>query len=115
MRFYLFVLMLLTSVFIAGAAEPFTVTDSGSSESQIAEKEESVVVAITDSLQQMSIEKAELIEASVKESKFSKLISILSLALISILSLLSLSLYRNNIIRSQSNLLLKEKNSELQA
>lgn len=48
-----------------------------------------------------------------KENKFSKLISILSLALISILSLLSLSLYRNNIIRNQSNLLLKEKNAEL--
>jgi CheY-like chemotaxis protein/nitrogen-specific signal transduction histidine kinase len=34
--------------------------------------------------------------------------------LISILSLLSLSLYKNNIIRNQSNLLLKEKNNELQ-
>ena len=46
-------------------------------------------------------------------NKFSKLISILAIALISILSLLSLSLYKNNIIRNQSNLLLKEKNSEL--
>lgn len=48
-----------------------------------------------------------------KTSKFSKLISILAIALISILSLLSLSLYKNNIIRTQSNLLLEEKNKEL--
>lgn len=50
----------------------------------------------------------------IKTGKFSKLISILAIALISILSLLSLSLYKNNIIRNQSNLLLKEKNRELQ-
>ena len=49
-----------------------------------------------------------------KTNKFAKLISILAIALISILSLLSLSLYKNNIIRNQSNLLLKEKNKELQ-
>ncbi len=49
-----------------------------------------------------------------KNGKFAKLISILAIALISILSLLSLSLYKNNIIRNQSNVLLKEKNSELQ-
>ncbi|HEX8563037.1 MAG TPA: ATP-binding protein [Flavobacterium sp.] len=49
-----------------------------------------------------------------KANKFAKLISILAIALISILSLLSLSLYKNNIIRNQSNLLLKEKNKELQ-
>lgn len=49
-----------------------------------------------------------------KANKFAKLISILAIALISILSLLSLSLYKNNIIRKQSNLLLKEKNKELQ-
>jgi signal transduction histidine kinase len=48
-----------------------------------------------------------------KTSKFSKLISILAIALISILSLLSLSLYKNNIIRTQSNILLEEKNREL--
>jgi len=48
-----------------------------------------------------------------KTSKFSKLISILAIALISILSLLSLALYKNNIIRTQSNLLLEEKNREL--
>lgn len=48
-----------------------------------------------------------------KSNKFSKLISILAIALISILSLLSLSLYKNNIIRNQSNMLLKEKNNEL--
>ena len=49
-----------------------------------------------------------------RANKFSKLISILSIALISILSLLSLSLYKNNIIRSQSNKLLQDKNNELQ-
>ena len=49
-----------------------------------------------------------------KANKFSKLISILAIALISILSLLSLSLYKNNIIRNQSNLMLKEKNKELE-
>lgn len=48
-----------------------------------------------------------------KSNKFSKLISILAIALISILSLLSLALYKNNIIRTQSNLLLEEKNKEL--
>lgn len=49
-----------------------------------------------------------------RANKFSKLISILSIALISILSLLSLSLYKNNIIRSQSNKMLQDKNNELQ-
>lgn len=49
-----------------------------------------------------------------KANKFSKLISILAIALISILSLLSLSLYKNNIIRTQSNQILKEKNKELE-
>ncbi|WP_395050789.1 ATP-binding protein [Flavobacterium sp.] len=55
----------------------------------------------------------EEIKVKEKESKFSKLISILAIALISILSLLSLALYKNNIIRTQSNLLLEEKNKEL--
>jgi signal transduction histidine kinase len=53
-------------------------------------------------------------QAQQKTNKFAKLISILAIALISILSLLSLSLYKNNIIRNQSNILLKEKNFELQ-
>lgn len=48
-----------------------------------------------------------------KANRFAKLISILAIALISILSLLSLSLYKNNIIRNQTNLMLKEKNKEL--
>jgi signal transduction histidine kinase/ActR/RegA family two-component response regulator len=48
-----------------------------------------------------------------RNNKFSKLINILALALISILSLLSLSLYKNNINRNKSNLLLHEKNNEL--
>uniref|UniRef100_UPI0040498B17 ATP-binding protein n=2 Tax=Flavobacterium sp. TaxID=239 RepID=UPI0040498B17 len=46
-------------------------------------------------------------------SKFSKLISILTILLITILSLLSLSLYKNNIIRTESNEQLVEKNKEL--
>ncbi|NMH29378.1 tetratricopeptide repeat-containing hybrid sensor histidine kinase/response regulator [Flavobacterium silvaticum] len=49
-----------------------------------------------------------------KANKFAKLITILAIALISILSLLSLSLYKNNIIRNQSNTILKDKNKELQ-
>ncbi len=53
-------------------------------------------------------------EAQQRSSKFAKLISFLAIALISILSLLSLSLYKNNIIRSKSNILLQEKNNELQ-
>lgn len=48
-----------------------------------------------------------------KANSFAKLISILAIALISILSLLSLSLYKNNILRNQSNALLQEKNNEL--
>ncbi len=53
-------------------------------------------------------------DAQQKTTKFAKLISILAIALITILSLLSLSLYKNNIIRTQSNNTLKEKNFELQ-
>lgn len=52
-------------------------------------------------------------EQQEKNNKFTKLISILAIALISILSLLSLSLYKNNLIRNKSNLLLKEINTEL--
>lgn len=48
-----------------------------------------------------------------KTNKISKLINILSISLISILSLLSLSLYKHNLMRNKSNLLLKEKNNEL--
>ncbi len=55
----------------------------------------------------------EVTKQQEKSSKFSKLISILAIALISILSLLSLSLYKNNIIRTQTNILLEEKNKEL--
>ena len=53
-------------------------------------------------------------KAQEDKNKFAKLISILAIALISILSLLSLSLYKNNIIRNRSNILLKEKFNELQ-
>ena len=62
------------------------------------------------SIEQMSKEK----KAQEDKNKFAKLISILAIALISILSLLSLSLYKNNIIRNRSNILLKEKFNELQ-
>jgi signal transduction histidine kinase/CheY-like chemotaxis protein len=61
-------------------------------------------------IEQMNRENTRQKEAN----RFAKVISILAIALISILSLLSLSLYKNNIIRNQSNLLLKEKNNELQ-
>jgi signal transduction histidine kinase len=63
-----------------------------------------------NTIQQMSKKN----EMQQKANKFAKLISILAIALISILSLLSLSLYKNNIIRNQSNILLKEKNLELE-
>src|SRR5690606_15055392 len=53
-------------------------------------------------------------EAQQKTNQFMKLIAILAIALISILSLLSLSLYKNNIIRTQSNKLLQETNSQLE-
>jgi len=53
-------------------------------------------------------------ETQQKTNKFAKLIGILAIALITILSLLSLSLYKNNIIRTKSNTILKEKNFELQ-
>lgn len=59
-----------------------------------------------EQLNKKNIEKA-------KTNKFSKLINILAIALITILSLLSLSLYKNNIIRKKSNLLLSDKNNEL--
>lgn len=60
-------------------------------------------------IEQMDKEKRQ----QAKANRFAKLISILAIALISILSLLSLSLYKNNIIRNQTNLMLKEKNKEL--
>jgi signal transduction histidine kinase/CheY-like chemotaxis protein len=48
-----------------------------------------------------------------KNEKFSRLINLMSIAIIAILSLLSFSLYKNNIIKKKSNLLLLEKNNEL--
>jgi signal transduction histidine kinase/CheY-like chemotaxis protein/tetratricopeptide (TPR) repeat protein len=60
-------------------------------------------------IEQMSL----MNESEQKINRFTKLISLLAIALISILSLLSLSLYKNNIIRKQTNLSLKEKNKEL--
>ena len=70
-------------------------------------------IGANKSIEKIKSQNQKQLNQQLKESRFSKLISILSLALISILSLLSLSLYRNNIIRNQSNLLLKEKNAEL--
>lgn len=52
-------------------------------------------------------------DTELPSSKFSKLISILTILLITILSLLSLSLYKNNIIRTESNEQLVAKNKEL--
>lgn len=49
-----------------------------------------------------------------KAGKVARIISLLSVALIFILSLFSLSLFRNNIARKQSNLVLENKNKELQ-
>lgn len=78
-------------------------------------------IGVKDFKEFKTSEELKLIEQFDKESKsqqkantFAKLISILAIALISILSLLSLSLYKNNIIRNQSNILLKDKNIELQ-
>lgn len=78
-------------------------------------------IGVEDFTSFKSSEKLKSIAQTDKENKsqekannFAKLISILAIALISILSLLSLSLYKNNILRTQSNTLLKEKNSELQ-
>lgn len=45
---------------------------------------------------------------------FSKITTGLSIALIVILSLLTLSLYKNNNLRAKANILLKDKNTELQ-
>lgn len=53
-------------------------------------------------------------QEKIKSSKILKLINILAIALILILSLLSLSLYKNNVIRKKTNLLLEEKNHELE-
>jgi len=66
-----------------------------------------------DQLRTIKQQKDEL-KKQQQNYRYSKVIAILAIALISILSLLSLSLYKNNIIRNQSNLLLKEKNNELQ-
>ena len=78
-------------------------------------------IGVKDFKEFKTSEELKLIEQFDKENKsqkkantFAKLISILAIALISILSLLSLSLYKNNIIRNQSNILLKDKNIELQ-
>lgn len=53
-------------------------------------------------------------KAQLKSAKIAKTINFLAAALILILSLLSISLYRNNKIKIKSNLLLEEKNHELQ-
>ena len=45
---------------------------------------------------------------------FSKITTGLSIALIVILSLLTLSLYKNNNLRAKANILLQDKNNELQ-
>ncbi|MGL2963750.1 ATP-binding protein [Flavobacterium sp. RSB2_4_14] len=49
-----------------------------------------------------------------KAQIFSKLVNILAISLVIILTILSIILYKNNVIRSRSNELLREKNFELQ-
>ncbi|HQA75010.1 hypothetical protein [Flavobacterium sp.] len=49
-----------------------------------------------------------------KINRYTKLISVLTVALISILSLLSLSLYKNNIIRSQKKIIIKSLEHEVE-
>jgi signal transduction histidine kinase/CheY-like chemotaxis protein len=53
-------------------------------------------------------------KAQQKASRIANIIIILSIAFILILSLLSISLYKNNLIRKKSNVLLEEKNQELE-
>jgi signal transduction histidine kinase len=53
-------------------------------------------------------------KAHEKAQIFSKLVNILAISLVIILTILSIILYKNNIIRSRSNALLREKNLELQ-
>ena len=53
-------------------------------------------------------------KAQQKASRVANIIIILSIAFILILSLLSISLYKNNLIRKKSNVLLEEKNQELE-
>lgn len=62
-------------------------------------------------------EKADSLKSEMANDKIiatSKLINIMAIAIVSILSLLSISLYKNNIYRSRSNELLREKNLELE-
>jgi signal transduction histidine kinase/CheY-like chemotaxis protein len=53
-------------------------------------------------------------KAQQKASRVANIIIILSIAFILILSLLSISLYKNNLIRKKSNVLLEDKNQELE-
>ncbi|UYW01652.1 response regulator [Flavobacterium agricola] len=61
-----------------------------------------------------SISKKPITKNGGQSVQFIKLMSIMSIALISVLSLLSLSLYRNNKERMRINLLLQNKNTELE-
>jgi len=58
-------------------------------------------------------EKSDL-DRQQRSISFSKITTGLSIALIVILSLLTLSLYKNNNLRAKANILLKDKNTELQ-
>ncbi|WP_034259130.1 response regulator [Aequorivita capsosiphonis] len=66
-------------------------------------------------LQQTIASQKDDISKKEKSLFFGKLTGWLSIALILILSLLTLSLYKNNNLRAKANLLLQDKNTELQA
>lgn len=64
-----------------------------------------------------SVYKKASVQANIINNKIiatSKLINILAIAVVSILSLLSISLYKNNLLRTNANLILQEKNLELE-
>ncbi|MBC7525387.1 MAG: response regulator [Flavobacterium sp.] len=87
-------------------------------DSIIAEKNSKIGIEDFDKFKESEklklVEQIETINKSQqKANSFAKILSIFAIAFISILSLLSLSLYKNNVIRNQSNLLLRDKNNEL--
>ena len=66
------------------------------------------------SLNQIIDQQKSDLDRQQRSISFSKITTGLSIALIVILSLLTLSLYKNNNLRAKANILLQDKNSELQ-
>ena len=66
------------------------------------------------SLNQIINQQKSDLDRQQRSISFSKITTGLSIALIIILSLLTLSLYKNNNLRAKANILLQDKNSELQ-